>query len=314
MFEAPPPPPPSPPGTEEEQPALRHLAGRRRGWRWGAIFWSALSGLLLMAFSYWAYSFVETLFAREDWLGWTALGLAFLAGIAAVAIVIREIWGLSRLEQIGTVRALAERTLRSDKQEDATETLRGLKALYGHRVDMARAIENLSYSQSEIIDPADRVRLAERALMTELDRDAAGLIARSSRRVSILTALTPAAALDVVFVAAQNLVMLRGLATLYGSRPHLLGTIRLAKMVLTHLAVTGSIAFSDTLLQHVIGRGLAGRLSARVGEGAVNGIMTARIGLTAIDVVRPLPFETLKRPRLSAIAGRIGDTVKDEED
>src|SRR5690606_22254611 len=133
-------------------------------------------------------------------------------------------------------------------------------------------------------------------LMTELDRDAGRLIARSARRISIITAVMPTAFLDVLFVAAQNLVMLRGLATLYGSRPHMLGTLRLARMVVTHLAVTGSIAFTDALMQQFIGRGIVGRVSARVGEGAINGIMTARIGLAAMDVVRPLPFETLKKP------------------
>ena len=46
---------------------------------------------------------------------------------------------------------------------------------------------------------------------------------------------------------------------------------------------------SDSLIQHVIGKGLIGRLSARFGEGAVNGILTARIGLAARDVCRPIP-------------------------
>jgi putative membrane protein len=70
-------------------------------------------------------------------------------------------------------------------------------------------------------------------------------------------------------------------------------------MVVSHLAVTGGLALSDNLVQHVIGRGVLGRLSARFGEGAVNGILTARIGLAAIDLCRPLPFVTRKKPSLS---------------
>ena len=70
-------------------------------------------------------------------------------------------------------------------------------------------------------------------------------------------------------------------------------------MVLSHLAVTGGIALTDSLTQHVLGRGLLGRLSARFGEGAVNGIMTARIGLAALDMCRPLPFITRPKPGLA---------------
>ena len=60
-------------------------------------------------------------------------------------------------------------------------------------------------------------------------------------------------------------------------------------MVVSHLAVTGGLALSDNLIQHVVGKGLLGRLSARFGEGAVNGILTSRIGLAARDVCRPVP-------------------------
>ena len=70
------------------------------------------------------------------------------------------------------------------------------------------------------------------------------------------------------------------------------------KAVLSHLAVTGSIAVGDTLLQQLVGHGIAGRLSAKLGEGVVNGLMTARIGLSAIDVCRPLSFLAAERPQL----------------
>jgi putative membrane protein len=43
------------------------------------------------------------------------------------------------------------------------------------------------------------------------------------------------------------------------------------------------------LIQHFVGKGLLGRLSARFGEGAVNGILTSRIGLAACAVCRPIP-------------------------
>ena len=88
------------------------------------------------------------------------------------------------------------------------------------------------------------------------------------------------------------------------------GVLQLLRQVVSHLAVTGGVAVTDSLLQQVIGHGLAARLSARLGEGMVNGLLTARLGLLAIDLVRPLPFHELPRPvaerpgRRAAAAGR----------
>ena len=39
-----------------------------------------------------------------------------------------------------------------------------------------------------------------------------------------------------------------------------------------------------------------------LGEGVLNGLLTARLGLAAIDVTRPLPFTALPRPALGDLA------------
>jgi putative membrane protein len=109
----------------------------------------------------------------------------------------------------------------------------------------------------------------------------------------------------------ESLRLVRRLAILYGGRPGTLGLMRLTRAVVGHLAVTGTLSVGDTVLQQVVGHGLAGRLSARFGEGVVNGLMTARIGLAAMDVCRPLPFLAADRPRLKDLAGDLV-TFRDE--
>src|SRR5262249_22719786 len=145
------------------------------------------------------------------------------------------------------------------------------------------------------------------------DETAGRIITRSSRRVTLTTAVMPAAALDILFVAAFNFRMLRDLATLYGGRPGLIGTFPPARVGLGHLAGAGGVAWTDNIGQHVLGRGLLGRLSARFGEGAVNGIMTARIGLAALDICRPLPFITRPKPGLAEFLQQVGDFSTERE-
>ncbi len=267
----------------------RTQAARTRRFGWLGILLSALTALIFMWAGLAITQLVESFFARNAWFGWMALSLAGLAGLAAVAIILREIIGLSRLNAMSGLQEKSARAINLDEKPSADAAIAEIRTLYQSRPDMAFALQNFDIHKHDILDPRDRMRLAETHLVKPLDDEARRIIARRARRITLLTTVTPLAALDMLFVAAQNLGMLREIATLYGGKPSSIATLKLAKMVLTHLAVSGGLALSDNLLQHVVGKGLLGRLSARFGEGAVNGILTSRIGLAACAVCRPIP-------------------------
>ncbi len=244
---------------------------RSRTMRWGMILVTALLGLVTMWAGLAVTRLIEDYFARSQVLGWAALAVAGLAGFAALAIAVREIWGLMRLKRIEHLQADAARAINHDDAAAAETAVAALGHLYRGRHDMAWGLASLGRHDADIIDPRDRVRLAERHLLVPLDAEAHRIVARAARRVTLLTAMTPAAALDLVFVAVLNLRMLRQLAGLYGGRPSTLATLKLARMVVGHLAVTGGLALSDSLIQHLVGKGLVGRLSARFGVASVEG-------------------------------------------
>src|SRR5690606_14084140 len=130
--------------------------------------------------------------------------------------------------------------------------------------------------EGEILDCADLLALAERELLAGLDREARDIVMNSAKRVSVVTAISPRALIDVAFVLFEASRLIRRLSQHYGGRPGGLGFIKLVRDVLGHLAVTGSIAVGDSLVQQLVGHGLAARLSARLGEGVINGLMTVR--------------------------------------
>lgn len=277
----------------------------RRRFPWSRLFFGAVTGILSLAIGLWLDQLVRELFARDDWLGWLAIGLIGLAVLAVVAIATREIAGLIWLRRIDRMRRRADLAAVRDDRPEAEAVVGELMALYAERVDLAPGRRATEARVDDVIDGRDRLVLAEADLLAPLDAAARRLVSDAAARVSVVTAVSPRAAIDVIFVVVATLGLIRRLAALYGGRPGFIGLARLTRLVLTHLAVTGSIAVGDGLAQQLIGHGLAAKLSARLGEGVINGLLTARVGIAAIDVCRPLPFLERRRPQVSEIMAGI---------
>ncbi|MBB4372893.1 putative membrane protein [Bradyrhizobium sp. cir1] len=274
----------------------------RRGFPWGTLFWSGLAGLTLLGTGLGVVRLIEDLFARSESLGFVGLGLALVTALALAVVIGREAFGLARLATIEKLHARAAAVLASDDRKESRVIVQDLLKIAHQNPQLARARATLESHAGEIIDGADMIRLAERELMSPLDAEARRLVSSAAQKVSIVTAVSPRAAIDVLFVFVAALRLIRQLAYLYGGRPGALGMIRLLRHVIAHLAITGGMAASDSLVQQMLGHGIAAKLSQRLGEGVLNGLLTARLGLAAIDVTRPLPFAALPQPKLSDLA------------
>ena len=294
--------------TPEADPALLPVPVEapfvpvRRGFRWGGVFWTAVGGLVLLGVGLSVVRLIEDLFARSEGLGYLGLGFALAAALALTVVTVREALGLARLATIEHLHRRAAEVLLSDDRDASRAIVQELTKLAHQNPHLARARAALAGHAGDIIDGADMIRLAERELMTQLDEQARLLVSSAAQRVSIVTAVSPRALVDVLFVFAASLRLIRQLARLYGGRPGALGMIALMRHVIAHVAITGGMAASDSLIQQVLGHGIAAKLSQRLGEGVLNGLLTARLGLAAIDVTRPLPFTALPRPALADLA------------
>lgn len=265
------------------------------------LFWGLLLSLITFVVSVAAWAFVTDLLAANPLLGWVATGLggAFLAVLAAIAV--RELATLARLKRIDGIKTAAAHV--TDLAGARALTVR-LTTLYAGRPDMRWGRERLAEAEGDVFDPDAQLALAETTLLAPLDAAATREVEAAARQVATVTALVPLALADVVAALTANLRMIRRIAEIYGGRGGALGNWRLTRSVLTHLVATGAVAVGDDLISSVAGGGLLSKVSRRFGEGVVNGALTARVGVAAIEVCRPLPFVARSRPSVSGIVGR----------
>lgn len=305
VADAPPVPDPTTPLAPQGQAmqTVAQIASRRRSplARW---FWGLLVAALTAYVSAAAWDFVMGWITRQPILGLAFAALLAALVLVAAVIVLREILALRRLARIDSFRHDAARALEADSLPQARKITGQLNALYANRPDMDWARDRFADLKGDQLDAHGLLSLAEQELLTPLDRAAMAEVETAARQVATVTALVPLALADVLTALTTNLRMIRRIAEIYGGRSGTIGGWRLTRAVLSHLVATGAVAIGDDLLEPLLGGSVLGKLSRRFGEGLVNGALTARVGVAAMDICRPLPFSPAKRPRARDLVKR----------
>ncbi|MEX0368336.1 MAG: YcjF family protein [Ruegeria sp.] len=283
--------------------------------RIGRLFWGIAGALLMAVLSVAAWDFATAWIARAPIVGWALSGL--LAAFVAILLVIalRELAALRRLTRLDGVRHAASEALEQNDLAAARNVTDRLVDLYASRPETEWGRARLAELRGDQMDAAGLLHLTEDTLVAPLDAAAEREVEAAARQVATVTALVPLALADVAAALAANLRMIRRIAEIYGGRGGVLGSWRLTRAVMAHLVATGAVAVGDDMLEPVLGGSILGKLSRRFGEGLVNGALTARVGVAAMEVCRPLAYGSKPRPRARTLVkqalGGLFTTSKD---
>ena len=276
----------------------------------GGRVWSRLlaggAGLFLLgALGVEAYDFVADLLSRSVLLGWTFAALLAAVVTGAVGLASREIAALRRLERVAELREEAKRHLGSRVHGEVDGLIARIETLYQGRPEVQAALERFRTEASDALDDGERLTLFARTVLEPLDRRAYRIVTRAGRDIGALTALSPLGVLDGAIVLGRTFAMLREVARHYGVRPAAAASWSLLKEAVRNVLAAGVADLAADAAVETVGSSLLSVLSARAGQGVLNGVLAARLGLAAMELCRPLPFLEDEMPSVKRLRAEL---------
>ncbi|KJF82636.1 TIGR01620 family protein [Photobacterium angustum] len=283
--------------TEIEKDLKQVLAAKPKR-RYGFLKGLVVAGAAMVGWQ--TVNHVVTAYQTADWLslGWSALvaGIA-VAGIGALG---RELLKLRRLKSRQTERDEAQLLLDGDgigTGKAFCTKLAQHSQISGDNYGYDRWMNSLDATHND----REVLELYDRLVVSQQDKLARKLVAKYSTDAAVMVALSPLAVADMLLVAWRNLRLIEQVSRVYGVELGYWSRIKLLKLVLANMAFAGASEVITDLGMDMLSMDLAGRMSTRVAQGVSIGLLTGRLGLKAISLVRPLPWLPGEQPKLAEI-------------
>ncbi|MGK9173428.1 YcjF family protein [Yokenella regensburgei] len=233
----------------------------------------------------------------QDWVamgGCAAGALIIGAGAGSIATEWRRLW---RLRQRAHARDDARELLHSHGSGKGRAFCEHLARQAG--IDHAHpALQRWYAAIHETQNDREVVSLYAHLVQPVLDSQARREISRSAAESTMMIAVSPLALVDMAFIAWRNLRLINRIAALYGIELGYYSRLRLFRLVLLNIAFAGASEMVREVGLDWMSQDLAARLSARAAQGIGAGLLTARLGIKAMELCRPLPWMDDDKPRL----------------
>ncbi|MDB4807103.1 TIGR01620 family protein [Pseudomonadales bacterium] len=259
------------------------------GWEAYGVFSAALS-------THWALAVGFTLLVVIV----TGLGVHSVRGFLS---------GCDSPESVEIIRGHMARLSQGNDFGHAGELIAELKSFYSDKpqaVYLQRCLESLP----DYCNDQEAIVHLERAFIEPLDQEALRRIGDMSLQSCIVVAVSPWATVDMMLALWRSMKLIDEVAQVYGIRPSLRNRYKLLRLVIHQLAFVGaSEVLVDELLEEMGSVSLVSQFSAKIAQGLGAGIYTAKIGLAAMYVSRPVEFCS-EKPKLSSLITPLVGKVK----
>jgi len=282
---------PEGPGELAVEAALRP---KRSLWRKMVITGLSLFGVSVVAQG---VQWTHQAWVDQDWIG---LGGGIAGGLivaAGAGSLIGEWRRLYRLRERAEERDVARELLTSHSSGQGRAFCEKLAEQAG-LASGHPALQRWHASLHETQNDREVVELYAQLVQPVLDRQARREISRYAAESTLMIAVSPLALVDMAFIAWRNLRLVNRIAALYGIELGYFSRLRLFRLVLLNIAFAGASELIREVGMDWMSQDLAARLSTRAAQGIGAGLLTARLGIKAMELCRPLPWLEGDKPRL----------------
>ena len=291
---------------EAEAVVAQVLKPRRSLWRKLVTLGLTIFGVSVVAQG---VQWTHQAWVEQQWIalgGCAAGGLIVLAGAGSLFTEWRRLY---RLRQRAEMRDTAQALLHSHGVGQGRAFCENLARQAG--IDAGHpALQRWQASLHETQNDREVVALYARLVQPVLDKQARREISHSAAESALMIAVSPLALVDMAFIAWRNLRLVNRIALLYGIELGYFSRLRLFRLVLLNMAFAGASELAREVGVDWLSQDLAARLSARAAQGIGAGLLTARLGVKAMELCRPLPWLEDDKPRLGDFRRDLVNQVK----
>ncbi|MFC5077954.1 hypothetical protein VTH8203_02595 [Vibrio thalassae] len=294
--------------TTEQQDELeleRVVKGSsKKGWIATTLL-TAFAGLV----GWQAIDNVVTAANTGDWLslGWS--GLITAVAVLGIGAFGKELYKLRKLKDHFSVQEHAEALIANDGVGQGERFCQKLANEAGIQPENP-AFDRWKNSVHSAHSDAEVLNMYQSMVLKEQDKQALSAVSKLSGEAAILVALSPLAIADMLLIAWRNFRMIDKLSEVYGVELGYWSRLKLFKLVLMNIALAGASELAIESSADILSMNLAEKLSARAGQGLGVGLLTARLGLKTISLMRPIPFPNEERPKLGSIRKSVLESLK----
>ncbi|OBT13167.1 TIGR01620 family protein [Vibrio sp. UCD-FRSSP16_10] len=241
-------------------------------------------------------------------LAWTALVCG--GAIIGAGALLRELIKMRRLRRQGDVQVQAQQIYDDNGYGNAKRFCEGLS----HSL-ASKGVENIGLSKwsqhcTDNHSDRDTLDLYQGYVLSPIDQKVNRAIAKYSSEAAVMVSVSPLAAADMLLVAWRNISLINRIAKEYGVELGYWSRIQLLRLTLINMAAAGGTELALDAGMDLVSMDLTAKLSSRAAQGVGIGLLTARLGIKAVQLMRPIPFSEGNQLRLKDVRDQIFLSVK----
>ena len=276
-------------------------------WLWLAGSFGVLLGLILLVDT---YHFIAEQYNSSLFLGSLFLAIILLISGSVLVLTRRAYQDIVRLRSVSAFQKEGKQIMENNGYGGAIPYTNKIAKFYQNRPDIKTRLKKFYDIQNDSHHDREVCHLFSTNVMKGMDIQAKQIVVQRSKETALMVMISQIAILDMLLTLWRNTRMIRDISTLYGGRPGFLGSIGLIGSVLQNLIYADVSEMVADSMADILGGSILSVMSAQAAQGLGSGIMTARVGLHAIQACRPLPFSEEEKPRLRDIRKEIVKSMK----